>query len=160
MEQDISVIVSVLNSALTGGASWATIGILLTGIIRIYRLDTIQNVLAKVAPHFCWYHWPQWLKYLVPFALAAVASLFTVTLGGTGSLVTVVVTALITGLTSMATHAGTKEAGKAVDKVLLRKDPEYTPGPVRNAVGLALPVGKSVKLNQMLKEWTEKELNN
>lgn len=123
-------------------AGWSLAGaaVFITGAVRLWRLPPVQDFLkeaAITAPFLAalvWQALPQWLKWVIPFVVAFAGALLSA-LGLGVAWPTALVGALVAAVGSIATHHGTKAAGRVASPVTSR-----LPAPLRHVASIALPI--------------------
>ena len=140
METLLNELIPVIQQ-LWAEAKWlGALGAVLLFGIRAFRLDPIQKKLpAKIR----WKAWPQWLKWVAPFAVAFAGAMVW-KMGAGLEWGTAVAFALTSACTSILGHEVTRAAGDVADMAKLAKNPTYQPGWLRKAVSPVVPVSKAV----------------
>jgi MFS superfamily sulfate permease-like transporter len=75
--QQIIDLINQASTTYTTLGMLGAMGALVYGLVRVYRLSIVQNVVIKVWPKLAWDVWPRPIKILVVFLTAVVASLLT-----------------------------------------------------------------------------------
>lgn len=128
---DLEVIISFVVEVAKAGGPYAMLGVLLTGLLKIYRLELIQRFLpAKLR----WDQLPPFAKVALPFGLALLGVGLPAYLLGSMGLVAALVAGVSAGLTAIGLHHGIKESKPVV---VDRTDS-------------ALPVGKQALMEKLL----------
>lgn len=133
-------------------AGWlAALATLLMFGIRIFRAGPLQN---RIPERVRWKVWPQWLKWLLPFALSLAGAAILSAVGGM-ALWPAIIGAVVTALGSILGHNGTKMIGEAVDGARLAKDPGYVPSKWREVGSIVVPLsGAAREARQKVRKWT------
>lgn len=133
------------------GSLAAVVGALI-GVIRLWRLPKVQGLLERIvatielkipaiAGKLNWLLWdrmPDKVKWLVPAGLAVLAGVVSAATGVV-SWPMAAVGALTATVGAWLGHGTTKVMGSQLDGVMVKFNPNYEPGAVRNIMAIALP---------------------
>lgn len=117
----------------------AACGTALMLLIRIYRLEFLQNLLPQRAR---WESFPPAAKLFLPFGLALLGS-FLLSLAGGSTVLSSLAIAIPAAVVAISSHAATKYAGQSLTNSGLKtQGPLYQPSPFRNMASIVVPLGK------------------
>jgi len=131
----ISEFAEALRVAYSNGGWLGVVAVVALFAIRIFRLPFIQS---RIPARGRWMAWPEWLKWVAPFALAFIGALLLKYLAGVGW-GGAALGALLSAAASIFGHHGTKKLGELEWKHKTGKDPNYKPSPWRNVGSIAIP---------------------
>lgn len=152
MEPVIQEFVDGIVTAATSGdklAGLIALGVGLMGIIRVIRLDPVQNLLGRFSPKALWKTWPKKVRFILPLACGAAGGVIVALASGqgVGGAIAGAITGLLgSGLTSVGSHHATEKVGELIDKRRLKKDPTAKPGWARMVASLGADITPAHKL--------------